>query len=155
MPDNSIETRSGDILAAADLEAIINPVNCRGVMGRGLAALFAIRYPQIVMPYRQACNTGLLSTETVFIQRVSRHQLPAYVVNLATKQDWRHPSRLEWIQTGLADMYRQLAELEVGSVGIPALGAGLGGLDWEQVLTVIKRHSADNPAIRTVVYLPR
>ena len=153
--ETAIETRRGDILRADDMQALVNPVNCLGTMGKGLARQFADRYPQIVIPYRQACQNGNLTTERCFVQRIRRKGMPQHVVNLATKNDWRNPSRIEWINAGLQDMYRQLAALDVTSVGLPALGAGLGGLPWEAVLTVIKRHAGQNPDIRTVVFKPK
>lgn len=149
-----VEYRRGDILKADDLDAIVNPVNCVGVMGKGLARQFASRYPQIVTPYRDACHTGKLTTERCFIQTVSREGSPQYIVNLATKEDWRNPSRIEWIEAGMHDMYRQLEERGVWSVGIPALGAGLGGLRWQDVQEVIESRAKRNPKIRTVVFTP-
>ena len=68
---------------------------------------------------------------------------PRWIVNFPTKQDWRAPSRLEWIVSGLQDLRRFLLEEEVASVAIPALGAGNGGLDWPVVRTEIERALGD------------
>ena len=149
------ETRKGDILAADDLEAIVNPVNCVGVMGKGLARQFAGRYPQILPPYKTACRKGELTISRPQLVAVATgNEQPRYVVNLATKVHWKNPSRLEWIDQGLASMYRQLEKLRIASVGIPALGAGLGGLPWSQVAPLIVQHAAQHPTVRTVVYAP-
>ena len=149
------ETRPDDILAARDLEAIVNPVNCLGTMGKGLARQFAARYPEILEPYQKACREHTLTVKSPQILIVNHHKMPRYVVNLATKIHWRNPARIEYIETGLDDMYQQLAELEISSVGIPPLGAGLGGLRWERVRPVIEKHAARHPDIRTCIYLPR
>lgn len=150
----NLELRRGDILGARDLEAVVNPVNCFGTMGAGLAQQFARRYPQIVDPYRKVCQRKRLTTDQPQILQVSDDALPRYVVNLATKVHWKRPSRIEWIETGLQAMYRQLDDLEVGSVGLPALGAGLGGLPFGEVRQVIENHAGQYPEILTVLYLP-
>ena len=152
---SKIETRSGDLFAAQDLEAIVNPVNCVGAMGKGLALQFARRYPQILKPYRQACGDRSLTVQQPQVLEVQPEGSPRYVVNLATKIHWRNNSSIGWIEQGLASMYRQLTELGVSSVGIPALGAGLGGLPWPHVLAAIARHADQHPEIRTVVFAPK
>lgn len=150
-----IETRSGDLLQALDLDAIVNPVNCRGVMGRGLARQFAKRYPEIVRPYELACADGSLNTRQPHIIRLKgRGSRPVWVVNLATKQHWRDGSRLGWIESGLEDMYRRLDALGAQSVGVPPLGAGLGGLPWPEVEAVLREQASRIPGIRTVIYAP-
>ena len=155
MPPTKAETRRGDILAAQDMEAIVNPVNCVGTMGKGLALQFAHRYPEILGPYRKACQEQTLTVENPQILMVSFHRMPRYVVNLATKIHWRNPSKLEYLETGLSDMYQQLSEREITSAGIPPLGAGLGGLPWGKVLPIMEKHAAQHPDIRTCIYLPR
>ena len=148
------EYRRGDILEANDLDAIVNPVNCVGTMGKGLAQQFAKRYPEILAPYREACRKGILTVSSPQLVQTHLHQ-PRHVVNLATKLHWRNTSRLEWIDQGLKGMYRQLEEIEIKSVGVPALGTGLGlgRLPWRQVQEIINRHASAHPEIRTVVFL--
>ena len=149
------ELRRGDLLQATDLDAIVNPVNCVGAMGKGLAQQFKRRYPAILEPYRTACQNGELTVSQPLTVRVNAHDLPRYVVNLATKLHWRNPSKIEWIDQGLHDMYQQLEELDINSVGMPALGVGLGMLPWHEVKQIIDQHAAAHPEIRTVVFLPR
>ncbi len=157
IPENEfspVETRHGDILKADDLDAIVNPVNCVGVMGKGLALQFAHRYPAILAPYRQACrNRRILPTKSQLI-RISECGQPRCVANLATKLHWKNRSELRWADQGLNELYRQLAANQLASVGIPALGAGLGGLDWNKVEELIIKHAKQNPDIRTVIYAP-
>ena len=145
------EMRQGDILRAVDVDAVVNPVNCVGVMGKGLALQFARRYPEIVAPYRSACRAGELTVDHPQILRLARSARPLYVVNLATKQHWRNPSQLEWIDCGLADMYRQLESMSIESVAIPPLGSGLGGLPWRSVQEMILKHAEQHPRVRTVI----
>ena len=68
---------------------------------------------------------------------------PRWIVNFPTKQHWRDPSRLAWVQTGLQDLRRFLLVQQVQSVALPALGAGLGGLSWPAVRAEIGAALAD------------
>jgi O-acetyl-ADP-ribose deacetylase (regulator of RNase III) len=54
-------------------------------------------------------------------------------VNFPTKQHWRAPSQLSWVEEGLQDLRRFLLENQIKSIAIPPLGAGHGGLDWAEV----------------------
>ena len=149
-----METRQGNILAATDLEAIVNPVNCAGVMGKGLALQFARRYPQITRPYQTACRQSALTPDKPQIIELSQDELPRYIVNLATKVRWQDPSRISWIDAGLSAMYQQLLDRNVTTVGLPALGTGLGQLPFTEVRELIAEHTQRNPDVRTVLYLP-
>lgn len=50
-----IEYKHGDLLAC-DTEAIVNTVNCVGVMGRGIALQFKKLYPDNFKHYAKACK---------------------------------------------------------------------------------------------------
>lgn len=149
------ELRSANILRARDLTAIVNPVNCAGITGKGLAAQFAARYPEIFPPYQRACRSSILTTDQPLIIPLSQPGPPRYVVNLATKRHWQNPSRIEWINAGLGAMYQQLQDLQIDSVGIPPLGAGLGRIPWPEVKNIIELHAARHPQVRTVIFTPR
>ena len=147
--------RTCDIFAVADAEALVNPVNTVGIMGKGLALSFAQRFPGIVEPYQQACRQGILTVSHPHITSVGSAKEPCFVVNLATKMHWRNPSRIEWIEAGLSSMYEQLTHLGIASVAIPALGTGLGGLPAPQVAALVRHHAELNPHIHTISLKPR
>ncbi len=123
-------------------------------MGKGLALQFAHHYPEILAPYRQACRNRRISPTKPQLLRISECRQPRCVVNLDTKHHWKSRSELRWIDQGLNELYRQLAANQLVSVGIPALGAGLGGLEWSKVADLIIKHAKQNPGIRTVIYAP-
>ena len=150
-----IEYRNTDILDATDLVALINPVNCVGIMGGGLAKQFAEKYPEIIPQYQVACGIRTLTTECVHISLLSGRDLPWYVISLATKYHWRNPSKIEWVDAGLKNLYKQLNEKNIPSVGVPALGCGLGGLPWDDVKKLIEHHANRYPTIKTVIYFPK
>ena len=153
MSQNAIERRATDLLSARDIDAITNPVNCVGIMGKGLALQFAQRFPKIITPYQRACRNATLRVGKPLLHDLGKELTPRWIVDFPTKDHWKNASRLEWIETGLQNMYSQLREVGATSVGLPALGTGLGGLTWQDVLTVIERHAHHNSDIKTVVFL--
>ena len=145
----------GDILSHHDSLAIINPVNCEGVMGRGLAQQFSRAYPAMVGEYRSICSSNLLRPGTVYIHTVAQHPAkPEYVVSFPTKNHWRNPSQLAWIRSGMNDLMQQLDSNQISSVAIPALGSGLGGLHWPTVRAEIIASAELYPHITTTIITP-
>ncbi len=127
----------GDLLQA-DVDALVNAVNCVGVMGKGIALVFKNRFPANYRAYASACQQDQVRTGTMFVTRQDVLIGPRWIVNFPTKRDWRDPSQLAWIVSGLQDLRRFLLEEQVASVAIPALGAGNGGLDWPAVRAEIE-----------------
>lgn len=109
--------------------AIVNPVNTVGVMGSGLAAQFKKRFPLNYEIYKARCADGHLRVGRV----LSVFESGKVIVNFPTKDDWRYLSKINYIEAGLWDLRRLLLESNLPSIAIPALGCGLGALDWAQV----------------------
>jgi O-acetyl-ADP-ribose deacetylase (regulator of RNase III) len=131
---------TGDLLKD-DADILVNPVNCVGVMGKGLALQFKHRYPGAFNAYREACVAGKLRLGTVHVYRqVPRpgmSEMPI-IIHFPTKNHWRESSLLPKIELGLSDLVTTIGQLrESGaparSIAVPALGAGLGGLPWGAV----------------------
>lgn len=149
-----IELVRGDILKA-DAQALVNTVNCVGVMGRGIALQFQKTFPDMVRSYEAACKRGELQPGRVHVYDLNRMQNPRYVINFPTKDHWRGKSRLEDIDSGLRALVGEVRRLGLQSLAIPPLGCGLGGLDWTDVLPRIRQAFADLPEIRVLVYEPK
>lgn len=147
-----IEMRTGDILAA-DVEAIVNPVNCVGVMGRGLALQFKQAYPANFKAYKAACDAHLVCPGQMFISETGTVS-PRYVINFPTKRHWKDRSYIEDIDSGLLALADEVRERFIRSIAVPALGAGLGGLDWNDVLPRIKAALNDIQDLRVLVFEP-
>ena len=137
-----------------DVEALVNPVNCVGVSGAGLAKEFALRYPDNDRLYKQACAYGRVTPGRGLITETGTES-PRYIVNFPTKRHWRNPSRIEDIETGLANLHRELRRRSIRSVAIPALGAGFGGLKWHKVRQLIDREFHNEDEIAITVCKPR
>lgn len=120
-------------LLDAKAEALVNTVNTVGVMGKGIALMFKERFAENFRRYSAACKANEIKTGKIFVTEVSELDGPRWIVNFPTKQHWRAPSQMAWIEDGLQDLRRFLVEQRVKSVAIPPLGSGNGGLDWQDV----------------------
>ncbi|WP_255205648.1 macro domain-containing protein [Actinomadura sp. BRA 177] len=115
-------------------QALVNPVNTAGVMGKGLALQFKRAFPANFTAYAEACADGRLGPGKVLAVPLDGDR---WVINFPTKRHWRSASRLEDIESGLSDLSRVLSELDVTSVAVPPLGCGHGGLAWDAVHPLI------------------
>lgn len=111
-------------------EALINPVNTKGVMGKGLALQFKQKFPKNFIYYKEKCNLNQLDIGTDLIYYKENGKI---IINFPTKQDWRQPSKLEFIQIGLLKLKELILKEKITSIAIPPLGAGNGGLNWNTV----------------------
>lgn len=129
-------------------ECIINPVNCCGVMGKGLALQFKNRYPRMFQDYRKACASGDLYIGSIH----TFEENGKTIVNFPTKIDWRNKSRIEFIDAGMKALTNFLKEKDIKSVAIPPLGCGLSGLGWEEVKACIEKYLIDLEDIEIYLY---
>lgn len=139
-----IEYTTGNIFDA-EVEAIVNPTNARGPMGAGLAKQFRDKYPGLEKDYRRHCDQWFLEHNAWPVGRVMpwfcgdidpKHK---FVFCFPTKDDWRLPAKVEYIEAGFASLIPLLHFYNVDSIALPALGMGLGGLKPEQVKPVVER----------------
>lgn len=131
---------------------VANTVNCQGVMGAGLALEFALRHPDLEADYQLRCKAGAVQLGRPYLFPVSGCPYRA-VLNVPTKQHWRFPSHLSWIEQALAYIashYNQ-ATPPVTSLALPRLGCDKGRLEWSEVRPLIERHLGDLPDL--TVYL--
>ena len=148
-----IEYRTGDILQA-DVEALVNTVNCVGVMGRGIALQFRNAYPENFRAYAAACAKREVQPGRMFVHSTGKLMNPRLIVNFPTKRHWREKSSMADIESGLAALARTVREYGLGSIAVPPLGCGLGGLRWEAVRPRIEAAMRALPHVRVLVYEP-
>lgn len=132
-----IEYKNGDILRE-DVEAIVNTVNCVGIMGRGLALQFKNKFPQNFKEYQLACTNKEVQLGKMFVHQTGQLINPKYIINFPTKGHWKQNSKIEDISNGLDDLITIIEKYSIKSIAIPPLGSGLGGLDWNQVKKLIE-----------------
>jgi len=148
-----IELTSGDILKD-EAEAIVNTVNCVGVMGRGIALQFKNAWPENFKAYAAACARKEVQPGRMCIFETGQLTTPRYIVNFPTKRHWRGNSRIEDIELGLAALASDIKTRGIRSIAIPPLGSGLGGLNWEDVRPLIERHLAPLADVTVRIYEP-
>ncbi len=148
-----IELRQGDILQAP-AEALVNTVNCVGVMGRGIALQFRKEFPENYAAYQSACDRNELRPGRMFVFPLRQLQSPRYVINFPTKRHWKGKSRIEDIESGLAALVEEIRQRRIQSIAIPPLGCGLGGLDWHQVRPLIEAAFQSLPEVQVLLYAP-
>jgi O-acetyl-ADP-ribose deacetylase (regulator of RNase III) len=149
-----IESVQGDLLRS-NVAALVNPVNTVGVMGKGLALAFKDAYPNNFKAYVKACKQNQVSVGKMFVFDCGFTELPRYIINFPTKKHWRHLSKLEYIGAGLEDLIEQIRILKIHGVAIPALGVGLGGLDWIVVKPLILEAFAALPEVQVLLFEPQ
>lgn len=116
----------------SECEVIVNPVNCLGQSGKGLALQFKQRFPVAHKLFAVQARQGNIRPGEVFILRDFVRPFQA-IVFFPTKLHWINPSRIEWIEEGLEDIVTKLFHSEYRSIALPKLGCGLGGLEWPVV----------------------
>lgn len=126
-------------------QTIVNPVNTVGVSGAGLAKDFKKRYPKAQRSYEKACREGFRIGEMLLWQSPEK-----WVLFLPTKEHWREPSELFFVERGLTAFVRDYAMVGITSVAFPALGCGNGGLDWADVKPMMTRFLGDLPIPVTI-----
>jgi O-acetyl-ADP-ribose deacetylase (regulator of RNase III) len=148
-----IEYRTGDILEA-DAEALVNTVNCVGIMGRGIALQFKNAFPANFKAYAVACRRGEVQPGRMFVFETGTFTNPRYIINFPTKRHWRGKSRLEDIETGLTALAREIRDREIRSIAVPPLGSGLGGLNWAEVRERIETALRGFNNVEIIVFEP-
>lgn len=148
-----IEYKSGDILAE-DAEALVNTVNCVGVMGRGIALQFKNAFPENFEAYAAACKHEDVQPGEMFVFETNQLTNPRYIINFPTKRHWRGKSRMEDIDSGLHALAEEIRERNIRSIAIPPLGSGLGGLEWTQVRSRIEEALRGFDDLRIIIFEP-
>lgn len=130
--------QTGDLLDSP-AQALVNTVNCEGVMGKGIAYQFKQRYPENFKDYQRACQSGELRPGKLHHFFEGGKQ----IINFPTKDKWRNPSKMEYIESGLDELAPLIQALAIKSIAIPPLGSGNGGLAWAQVRELIEAKLAE------------
>ncbi|MFI7674883.1 macro domain-containing protein [Actinophytocola sp. NPDC049390] len=144
-----IDELDGDLLDSG-AAALVNAVNCVGVMGKGIALEFKRRFPANFAAYREACAAG----EVVPGRMLVCEDDGRVIVNFPTKKHWRAKSRLGDVEAGLDGLVCVIRERGLDSVAVPALGVGNGGLDWADVSRLVHEKLGGLPGVAVELYRP-
>lgn len=136
----------------SEAHALVNPVNCLGVMGDGLALAFKKKFPKNFKAYEKHCNSLLMITGSVFSFKEPEGP---WIINFPTKDHYVHDSEILYIKTGLDALKKEIIALKLESIAIPALGCGLGGLEWGDVKLEIEKSLSDLENVKIEIFPPK
>ncbi len=148
-----IQYKTGDILSE-DVEALVNTVNCVGVMGRGIALQFKRAFPRNFKAYEAQCKRDKMQPGNMFVFETGQLTNPRYLINFPTKRHWKGKSRMQDIESGLQSLVKEIRRRDIGSIAVPPLGCGLGGLDWTEVRSRIQGALESLENVDVIVFKP-
>ncbi|MFY0256485.1 macro domain-containing protein [Chitinophaga sp. 30R24] len=137
----------GDLFNYPGLTAYAHGCNCAGAMGKGIALDFKIRYPKMYEEYKVRCKNGTFKLGSIFVYSSP----PFTVFNLGTQKNWRTKAELSAIMESLSLMLNFADDNGISQIGLPRIGAGLGGLVWDEVKEVIV-HTAKDSIVNLIVF---
>lgn len=120
------------------LKTIVNTVNCVGVMGKGIALVFKLRYPNMFEQYQEYCKSKLIGIGKLWLYK--GEQDAPWVLNFPTKFHWKYPSKIEYLEKGLHKFVETYKEKGITSIAFPLLGTHNGGLDKQEVLSLMQHY---------------
>ena len=148
-----ISYKTGDILAES-AEALVNTVNCVGIMGRGVALQFKRAFPENFRAYAARCERDEVRPGRMFVFETRGLVNPRYIINFPTKRHWRGKSRIEDIESGLKSLVEEIRSRGIRSIALPPLGSGLGGLRWPDVRARIDAALGGLEDVEVVIFEP-
>lgn len=148
-----IHIRDGNLIQT-NAEALVNTVNCVGVMGKGIALQFKQAFPDNFKLYEKACREDQIQIGKMFVVSTDQFVNPKYIINFPTKKHWRNRSKIEYIKTGLQDLIAQIKDRDIKTIAVPPLGCGNGGLDWHEVRQLIESAFEEIADVQVSLYEP-
>ncbi len=143
----------GDILAV-EADALVNTVNCVGIMGRGIALAFKRAWPENFRAYAAACRQGEVKPGRMFVFETGRLTPPRFIINFPTKRHWRGRARMDDVEAGLDALVVEIRARGITSIAVPPLGAGLGRLRWQDVRSRIESSLGALADVEVIVFEP-
>lgn len=131
-------------------QALVNAVNTVGVMGGGIALEFKNRFPKNYQQYKKQCEERTFRTGNL----ICVNENDKVIINFPTKEHWKNPSEYTYIETGLSVLKKYISENKIASIAIPALGCGLGGLQWKKVKPMIEESLKEITSTEIYVFEP-
>ncbi|NUP06247.1 MAG: macro domain-containing protein [Polyangiaceae bacterium] len=137
----------GDLFAYPGLKAFGHGCNCAGSMGAGIAVAFKQRWPAMFEEYRARCHDGRFALGDVFVWTEG----DVTVYNLGTQEHWKKKAQISALTRATLRMLDLAEKGGVSAIGLPRIGAGLGGLDWPKVRDALKS-AGDQTKVDLVIF---
>ncbi|MDE0696898.1 MAG: macro domain-containing protein [Boseongicola sp.] len=132
-------------------KVLVNTVNTRGVMGKGIALRFKQIYPEMFKEYRDQCKLRHLTIGKLQLFKTTHK----WILNFPTKEHWRNPSRPEYIEAGLVKFRETYARIGAASYAFPMLGCGNGELDFDEQVRPLMERYLGNLSVSTRIHIGR
>lgn len=132
-------------------QVLVNTVNTVGTMGKGVAYEFKRLFPDMFAQYRELCERGQFKVGMLWLYKSPNK----WVLNFPTKEDWRKPSRIEYITAGLKKFVHTYTDLGIHSVAFPPIGCGNGQLDFKTQVQPLMEQFLRNLPIDVFIYPER
>ena len=148
-----IRHTSGNLLEAG-ADALVNTVNCVGVMGKGIALQFKQAFPENYEKYRLACEHHEVQPGRMFVHGTGNLMGTKFIINFPTKQHWKGKSKIADVDSGLDALVEVIRDHRIKSIAVPPLGCGNGGLNWNLVRQLIEHKLSALSGVEVLVYEP-
>lgn len=148
----TIEFIEGDLFSHAGLEAICHGCNAQGFMGAGIAAEFSKRYPIMFRAYELLCKKKEPDNLQLGDCFVYKHGDGKFVFNLITQKYLGADARYDAIETSVINMLNEAIERKIKTIGVPAIGCGIGGLEWKKVKDILINLAEKQKNVHLIVF---
>lgn len=132
---SNITFKKGNIFSS-DKQTVVNTINCVGVMGKGVALAFRLRYPEMYEKYKEFCKNKQIAIGKLWLYKQPQED-SKWVLNFPTKFHWKYPSKMEYLEAGLQKFVDTYEEKGITSIAFPLLGTHNGGLDKIEVMDMM------------------
>lgn len=130
---------------------IVHQVNCKGVMGSGLAKQVKINYPEVYRAYKYLCETNSASEllgRAQFVDTRYKHNTEFRgIINLFAQDGYGYSRRYtdyEAMRTGLKQIAETFKFNSTAKIAIPYnMGCCRGGGDWNLVFSIIQKELSE------------
>jgi O-acetyl-ADP-ribose deacetylase (regulator of RNase III) len=126
-------------LFSSKCQTLVNTVNCVGVMGAGIALEFKLRYPEMFVRYVEHCRNKQIDIGKLWLYKPPQAD-KQWVLNFPTKRDWKHPSRIEYLQKGLQRFVETYQQRGIQSIAFPILGSQNGKIPESESVAIMARY---------------
>ncbi|MBV6397006.1 MAG: hypothetical protein HFACDABA_02610 [Anaerolineales bacterium] len=153
----------------SQMQTLTVSVNTVGVMGKGLASRAKYQFPDMYVVYQDVCKDKTLTMGKPYLYKREASldedladepfSLPNPNANkwfllFATKNHWKEGSDFAGIEKGLQWLVDNYKIAGIQSIAMPALGCGLGGLDWKDMGPLMCKYLS-KMSVQASIYLPQ
>ena len=135
--------QEGNIFKIPQVRNYAHGCNCSGAMGKGIALQFKAKFPEMFEQYKALCKDNKYNVGDVFQYQYK----DGFVYNLGTQKTWWEKAELEYIEESLHRMLEMAEDDGVSEIAMPAIGAGLGGISWDDIKPLISKVASNHPTV--------